>query len=151
MKDNNIMKHLDGKLRHKYNHHDVQNELLNIMGAQVLQEKLAVIRGRKFFSIVADERPDISNKERLSFCVRTAGDNLNVDKNFVGFYEIDNIKSETVYNAIKDILLRCSLSLDECRGQMYDEASNMMSKHTGVSTKISAEQTKAISTHCQGH
>ena len=34
-------------------------------------------------------------------------------------------------NAIKDILLRCSLSLDDCRGQTYDGASNMMGKHTG--------------------
>ena len=29
-KDKNIMDHLDG---HKYNHHDVQNEPLNIIGA----------------------------------------------------------------------------------------------------------------------
>ena len=32
-KDKNIMDHLDGKVGHKYNHHDVQNELLNIIGA----------------------------------------------------------------------------------------------------------------------
>ena len=54
-KDNNIINHFDGKLGHKYNHHDVQKELLNIMGAQVLQEKLAVIRDRKSFLIMADE------------------------------------------------------------------------------------------------
>ena len=30
-KDNNKMNHLDRKLEYKYNHHDVQNELLNIM------------------------------------------------------------------------------------------------------------------------
>ena len=42
------MDHLDGKVGHKYNH-DVQNELLNIMGAQVLREKLATIHDGKFF------------------------------------------------------------------------------------------------------
>ena len=29
----NIIDHFDGKVGHKYNHHDVQNKLLNIMAA----------------------------------------------------------------------------------------------------------------------
>ena len=107
-KDKNIMNHLDGKVSHKYNHHDMQNELLNIMGAQLLQEKLAAIRDRKLFSIMADEG---TNTSKLSFCARTVNDDLNVDEDFLVFYEIENIKSETVVKAIKDILMRCSLSL----------------------------------------
>ena len=109
------------------------------MGAQVLWEKVAVIHDRKFFLIMTDGRTDISNKKQLSFCVRTVGDNLNIDEDFLGFYGIDNIKSETVFNAVKDILLRCSLGLDDCRGPTYNEASNMMNKQIGLSTKISAE------------
>ena len=52
---------------------------------------------------------------------------------------------------VKGSLLRCSLSLYDCQGQTFNRASNMMDKHTGISTKISAEQPKAIATHCQGH
>ena len=143
--------HLDGKVSHKYNHHDVQNELLNIMGTQLLQEKLATIRDCKLFLIMADEGTNISNLEQLPFCGRTVNDDLNVDEDFLVFYEIDNIKSETVVKAIKGILMRCSLSLDDCRGQTYDGTSNMMGKRSGVSTKISEEQPKAIETLCQGH
>ena len=44
-----------------------------------------------------------------------------------------------------------NLSLDNCRGQTYDEASNMMGKKSGVSTQILAEQPKAVAIHCQGH
>ena len=145
------MNHFDGNLGDKYNRHDVQNDLLKIMGAQVLREKLAVIRDCNFFLVMSDEGSDVSNKEQLSFCVRTVGENLNVDEDFFGFYEIDNIKSKTFFNAIKDILLSCSLSLDDCRGQTYDAASNKMGKHIGILTKISAGQPKAIETHCQGH
>ena len=43
------------------------------------------------------------------------------------------------------------LSLDDCRGQTYDDASNMMGKKSGVSTQIKAEQPKAIDIHCEGH
>ena len=142
-----LMNHLVRKLGHKYNYHSAQNELLNIFGAQVLKEKLAAIRDCMFFSIMADEWSEISNKGQLSFCVRTSGDNLNVDKDFLGFCEVAKIKSETVFNAVKDILLRCSLSLYNCWGQTYHGASNMMGKHTGFSPKPSAEQPKAIETH----
>ena len=84
-KDNNIMIRLVGKLGYKYKHNAMQNELLNIMGAKVLWERPAVIRDRKFFLIMADEGTDISNKEEVSFCVRTVGDNLKVDEDFLGF------------------------------------------------------------------
>ena len=150
-KDNNLMSHLDGKLRHKQNNNDMKNDLLNIMGDQGLREKLAVVRDCKFFLIMADEGTGISNKEQLSFSVWTRCDNLNIEEDFLSFYEIEKIKSETVFNAIKDILLRCSLSLDDCQCQAYNEASNMMSKHAEISTKISTKQPKAIETHCQGH
>ena len=72
-------------------------------------------------------------------------------KIFLDFMKLTNIKSETVAKAIKDILMRCSLSLDDCRNQTYDGASNMIGKHFSVSTKISELQPKAIVTHCQGH
>ena len=64
------MNHLNGKLWNKCNHHDVQNEHLNLMCAQILREKIAIIRDHKFLLIIS------------SFCVRTAGDNLKVDKGF---------------------------------------------------------------------
>ena len=63
------------------------------MGAQILRVKLATIGDRKFFSIMADKGIDISNLEQLSFCARTVDDDLSVDEDFLGFYEIDNIKS----------------------------------------------------------
>ena len=94
--------------------HDAQNELLNLVGTEVLRIKLEVIRDRRFYSIIADEGTNISNFEQLSFCVRSVDDKLNVDEDFLGFYEINNIRSETIVNAIKDILLRCSLSLSDC-------------------------------------
>ena len=150
-KDDSIIKHLGGKVGHKYTHHNMQNELLHIMASKVLRVKVSTIQKRKYFSLMADEGTDVSNIEQLSFCIRSVGDDLEVSEDFIGFYEIDNIKSETIVNAIKDILLRCHLSLDDCRGQTYDGASNMMGKRSGVSRRILDLQPKAIATHCQGH
>ena len=44
---------------------------------------------------MADEGTKKSNLEQLSFCARTVDDDLNGDKDFLGFYGIDNIESET--------------------------------------------------------
>ena len=133
--DTNIADHLKGKSGYKYTHSDVQKEILNIMANLTLQEKLKVIQERQFFSIIGDEGTDVSNNEQLSFCLRTLDENLDPFEDFIGFYDLENIKS----------------SLENCRGQTYDGASNMMGKKSGVSTQIFAEQPKAVAIHCQGH
>ena len=149
--DENVSNHLEGKIGNKYTHSDVQNELLNIMATLTLQEKLKDIKERRFFSMIADEGTDISNKEQLSFCLRTVDDDLEAFEDFIGFHQLENIKSDTIVRVIKDILLRLNLSLDDCRGQTYDGASNMMGRKSGVSTQILAEQPKAVEIHCEGH
>ena len=99
---------------------------------------------------MGDEYTNITNKEQFSFCIRAVDDNLEVKEDFLGFYELENIKSVTVVNAIKDILLRFHLSFQYCRGQTYDAVSNMMGKKFGVATKLLVEQPKAFVTHRQG-
>ena len=72
------------------------------------------------------------------------------NEDFLGFYEIDNIKSVTIVKAIRDILLRCSLTLSDFRGRAYDGASNMMGKRSGVATVFVKEQ-PTLEIHCLGH
>ena len=77
-------------------------------------------------------------------------DNLEVKKYFLGYYELENIESVTAVNAIKDILLRFNLRLQQCSGQIYDRARNMMGKKSVVNTKLLVKQPKTLVTHCQG-
>ena len=150
-KDESIIAHLDRSLGNKYTHHDMQNELLNIISRHVLLSKLETIRKNIFFTIMTDDYTDITNKEQFSFCIRTVDDNLEVKEDFLGFYELENIKIVRAVNAIKDILLRFNFSLQHCRGQTYDGASNIMGKKSGVATKLLVAQHKTLFTHCQGH
>ena len=76
---------------------------------------------------------------------------LRVHEDFVGYYELPGIKSDTIVTTIKDSLIRMELSLNHLRAQAYDGASNMFDKNTSVSVQIAAEQPKALWTHCQGH
>jgi len=124
-KDQSITSILE-RTRLKYTHSDIQNELFDLMAQQVLRKKLKEILEHDFFAIMADEYTDISNLEQLSVCLRTVSDDLEIEENFLEFYELNNIKSDSIVHAIKDIFLRSNLSLQNCRGQTYDGASNMM-------------------------
>ena len=135
----------------KYTHHDYQDELLEIMGNQVLRRKLYNINNSKMFSLMSDEYTDISNKQQLSLCTRWVDDDLNACEDFLGFYEIPNIKSQTIVTCIKDALTRFNLPLTNLRGQTYDGASNILGKKSGVAAQIKLIQPKAVETHCHGH
>ena len=49
------------------------------------------------------------------------------------------------------MLLRIQISLDNCRGQCYDGASNMLGKKSGVAKQIFEMQPKAHYSHCHCH
>ena len=55
----------------------------------------------------------------------------------IGFYQVENIKSETLLNSIKDALGWMDILLMGCKVQYYDGASNMVVAKTGVATRIS--------------
>ena len=87
------------------------------MAVLTSQEKLKAVWKCRFFSIIADESTDVSNKEQLSFYLQSVNENLNALEDFIGFYQLQNIKSNTIAHVIKDILITMNLSLSYCRGQ----------------------------------
>ena len=55
--------------------------------------------------------------KQVSICIRTVNDNLEVKEDFLSFYELENIKSITVINAIKNISVWTNVPWS----QQYDE------------------------------
>ena len=103
------------------------------------------------FAVMCDENTDISNKQQLSFCIRWVDEALNSHEDFLGFYEIPNIRSDTIVSAMKDTFIRFNLPFSDLRGQTYDGASNMLGKKSGAAAQIKLLQPKAVESHCQGH
>ena len=132
-----------------YTSHEIQNELISIMANHTIRDFVTEI-SNNYFSPICDEYTDINNKEQLTFCLRWIDDNPEAHKDFIGFYHIPNIEADTITSAIKDALVRSSLSLSNCRGQCYDGVSNMLGKKSGFAKRISELQPKAFVTHCHG-
>ena len=77
--------------------------MIGFMAHSVLREKLKCIKNSMYFGIMADEYTDIENREQVSLCLRWLNhDKIQVYKDFVGFYAVNNIKYETIVAAIKD-------------------------------------------------
>ena len=136
--------------QNKFISQDIHNEIIQIIANQITCDIAANIRNN-FYSIMYDEYTDISNKEQLSFYIRWVNKFLVAHEEFLGFYEVPNIKSETLVKIIKDILLHFQLSLQVYFGQCFNVASNMLGKRSGVAIQNEKEHPKAHYTHCHCH
>ena len=134
-----------------YDSPQIQNEVINIMSHEIVRGIANEVREAEFYSLLADETTDISNREQLVICLRWVDEKLLVHEEMVGLYQIDNTCAETIANSIKDVLLRLNISIQKCRGQTYDGASAMSGRKTGVQARIKNDQPKALFNNCHGH
>ena len=127
------------------------NELITLSGNAVLREILAKIHSSTWFAVLADEATDVSNQEQLSLSVRWVDRDYVINEDFIGLVHVPDITAATLTTAIKDVLIRCSLPLSQCRGQAYDGAANMMGHLRGVAKQIQSVEELAIPIHCLAH
>ena len=73
-----------------------------------------------------------------------------IHEDFIGMVHVPDITA-AMLTAIIKYVLRCVLPLDNCRGQAYDGASNMMGRLTGVAKQIQNEYPAALRVHCLAH
>ena len=135
----------------KYCCHPIQNELLDVMANTITRNIANNICEAKYFSLIADEVTDVSNREQVVVCMHWVDGELEPHEDFRGLYKVDDIQSNTIVAILQDILKCLNLTLMNCRGHCYDGASNMAGSKSGVSTQLSKEEPRAAYTHCYGH
>ena len=115
----------------------IQNELIDLAGLVVKESILNDVRSAGWFSVMADECTDVATLEQMSICIRFVDrKTLQVREEFVGFVQLDNTDAASISTAILPFLKECNLSIGSLRGQVYDGASVMAGKASGVSTRI---------------
>jgi len=151
--DQVLEEHLQNSARNAtYISKTIQNEMITTLGKYIIDNLSREIRECKYFSILADEAADVSNKENLSIVLRFVDKNQTIREEFVGFHLCEE---GTTGQAIKDLILTAvanlGLSMNDCRGQCYDGAGNMAGRLNGASSLISSTHNKAIYVHCMNH
>ena len=127
------------------------NEIIAICGNTVLRQLLRDIRAAEYFALIADEATDISHNEQMCIAVRWVDSSYTIHETALGLVQLPDTKALTLFNVIKDVLVRCSLPISSCVGQAYDGASNMSGVRNGVQALMKKESGHCLYVHCFAH
>lgn len=130
---------------------DIQNEMLELITHSMLRSLMKEVHGAGFYAVIADETSDITTQEQVSFCLRYAKENLEVEEVFVGFYATADTRARTLFSILKDVLCRFNLRIENCRGQCYDGAANVSGKSGGLQALVQEIEPRALYVHCLAH
>ncbi len=134
--------------RRDYISPNIVNELITTMGQSVLRQLLVEIRSSLWFAILADEATDVSRNEQMSLSIRWVDSSFTIHEGVLGLIQLPDTKAVTIIGAIKEIVIRCSLPLSQCRGQAFDGAANMSGVKNGVQALMKSEASQALYVHC---
>ena len=152
-RDANFDKYFNERhLKNDYSGWSCQNEMLGLLGNQLIDSIVKNVKDAKFFSVIADETTDKGVTEQMSLCVRYVTlKPITIVEKWLTFKELIQTSAEVIVEAIKTVIGRYGLSMENCRGQAYDGALNMRGMRTGVKTRILQEYPKATFSYCSGH
>ena len=139
------------KRSYNYTSPAIQNEILKIMALKIIRKIAVSLQGSDFFMIMADETINASNKEQVIICMRWVDNDFEAHEEFIGMHVVDSIDASTLYQVIKDVLLKLNLFITKARRQCYDGAAAMSGCRSEVAKRIMDDEPKAIYTHCYGH
>ena len=135
---------------------DSQNELISACANQVLLAILNELRSAKYFSIIVDATPDSSHTEQTSFIIRYVSipqDNVGyiIHERFLAFVDCYEKTGVAIANLIIKVLSDNSIPICDCRGQGYDNGSNMAGKYNGAQAHILKINHFALFSPCACH
>lgn len=129
----------------------IQNDLI-ISISQVLKNQLKHKIENKKISIIADETSDLGHHEQLSIVLRYFDDEKKCPvEQFVGMKRIMSTDSQTIFNAISDVINNFGIKWESVLSMCFDGAATMSGSVNGVQAKFKKENDKAFFVHCYGH
>lgn len=81
------------------------NEIINLMGQQVLRELLGEVRAAKWFTIIADEATDVSQNELISISIRWVDTDYMIHEDSLCLVQLENTKATTLFSRFFDSML----------------------------------------------
>ena len=152
--DTVLQEHLTTSSRNAtYTSSNIQNQLIDIICNQIQRKLLDKVKTAKWFTVIADEVTDLSNKELLSLVLRYVDcDTGSAREDLMGFLECDmGITGRCLADKIMTTLQSYGLDLTNLRGQAYDGAGNMAGSVRGTAALITAQYPLAMYLHCASH
>ena len=110
---------------------------------------LAEVTSAKYFALIVDATPDSSHKEQTSIIlcyisIDTQKREYEIKETFVKYVEFSKKKGKQIAEMILDTLEENDISFQDCRGQGYDNRSNMSGRYKGVQARLLQKNSLAM-------
>lgn len=151
-----LAKHLQtygnkGKGKTSYLSANVCDEFVELLAKSVVQFMVNELKKAKYFSVIVDSTPDISHVDQLTFVIRYVLENGTPVERFFGFFPMEGHTAAEMESYLLDQVKKYDINIDDCRGQSYDNASNMSGQYNGLQAKIKQKNPLAEYVPCAGH
>jgi len=134
--------------------HDIQNEFIILMSNNIRNKIIDCFKKAKYYTIIMDCTLDII----LSIMVRVV--NMydcdqskypNIDEYFLDFISVFSTTGLNLSYILLENLNKFGINIMDCRGQVYDNGSNIVGKYQGMQTRILNKNPRAFFTTCGTH
>lgn len=105
------------------------------MTTQVTYVIIKEIKSEKYFLIVIDSIPNINYTNKLAYVIRCVRDEFPIER-FICFLPNVRHKSETLETAVMSFLTKNDIDINNCRGQSYENAANMLEIYPDLQARI---------------
>lgn len=140
-----------------YLSHDIQNEFISLCAAQVTRKILEEREKAKYYAVIVDATPDSAHVEQTAFLVRylnfSAQENhsYRVEERLLCFTDCSQKSGKAIAELILNKPKQYDIPLEDCKGQGYDNGSNMKGAYNGDQAIILSANSEAVYSACTCH
>lgn len=130
----------------------VYEEVVLLMAEKVSSVIVDEIKDAIYFSVSVDSTPDVSHVDQLTVIVRyVPSKTYEPVERFLTLLPISGHTGILLANTLLQFLEKKGINIKFCRGQSYDNASNMSGKYEGMQAKIKEVCPQAEYVPCAAH
>ncbi|XP_047139546.1 uncharacterized protein LOC101239909 [Hydra vulgaris] len=153
---NELQKRIEKKQTHDhYLSNKIQNEFIQLIVKEVEKQNLKKLMISKYYAIILDCTPDVSNQEQLTVILRfvecDTGNEVTIKEAFFGYLQVSDSSGKGFFDTFLEREKELKLNTLDCRGQSYDNGSNIKGKNSGVQSRILQTNPKALYAPCANH
>jgi hypothetical protein len=128
-----------------------QDEFILLMVEKVQREIKKELHDAKYYALIVDSTPDVAKVDQLTVVYRYVNQVGVAVERFVKFQPISGHDAATLENAVLQTVADMELSISNCRGQSYDNATNMSGVYSGLQARIKSLNALADFVPCYNH
>ena len=111
-------------------------EFVKLLSDRVNAKIIAEIKKAKNYSISKDSTPDTAHIDQLSIVMRYVRIDGQPVEHFLAFIDIEKHEGKQLFKTLKSFLDECGIKLEDCRGQTYDNTSNMPGTYSRLQARF---------------